>query len=466
MDLNLKKPWLALCAASLALLAGCQPATPPAAEADRYAPRPFVQVKAPDWSRDATIYQINVRQFTPEGTLAKAQAELPRLKALGVRILWLMPIHPIGEKNRKGTLGSPYSVTDYQGVNPEFGTLDDMKAFVKAAHELGMYVILDWVANHTAWDHPWVSEHPEWYERDYKGDFHPTSFFDWSDIIDLDYNQPGLRRAMTEAMAFWVREVGIDGYRCDTASMVPLDFWNNVRAELDAIKPVFMLGEAETRDLHQQAFDASYAWNLYNGLRGATAGSGAGPLVDFFSQDDNTWPAEAMRMTFTSNHDHNSWHATEFTAFGDALPAAMALGFATRGIPLIYNGQEAGNTKMLKFFERDPIEWREHPNGAYLARLVKLKQDNPALHNGAWGGRMLHVPNSEPAKVFSFVRQVEGNKVLAVFNFSAQPVKVALKETLFPGTYTDFGSGQPVTLAADSTVTLPAWGYQLLTAKP
>ncbi|MFM1886031.1 MAG: hypothetical protein RL026_1188 [Pseudomonadota bacterium] len=462
----MRKTFATLCSLALLALAGCQQAAPPAeATVDPYTPRPFVQVEPPSWSRDATLYQVNIRQFTPEGTLAAAQRELPRLKALGVRVLWLMPIHPIGEKNRKGTLGSPYSVTDYKGVNPEFGTTADFKSFVDAAHAEGLYVILDWVANHTAWDHPWVQSHPEWYARDYKGDFHPTSFFDWSDIIDLDYSQTAMRREMAEAMKYWVRDLGVDGFRCDTAAMVPLDFWNAVRAELEAIKPVFMLAEAETRDVHQRAFDASYAWSLYNALRGATSGSGAGPLVDYFSQDDNTWPAEAMRMNFTSNHDHNSWHATEFKAFGDALPATMALTFTARGIPLIYNGQEAGNPKMLLFFERDPIQWREHPNGAFLKRLVQLKKDTPALHNGAWGGTMLHVPNSEPGKVFSFVRQVEGSKLLGVFNFSAKPVTVTLKETLFPGRYTDFASGQQVTLAEGQPLTLPAWGYHVLTAR-
>ena len=224
-----------------ACLAACQQAPESTATKNPHEPEPYIKLTHPEWSKNATIYQINTRQFSEEGTFEAAMRELPRLKELGVDILWFMPIHPIGEKNRKGTLGSPYSVKDYYGVNPEFGTLDDFKAFVDAAHELGMYVIIDWVANHTAWDNPLHLEHPEWYERDFRGEFRPTPWYDWSDIIDLDFGEPGVREYMTEALKYWVREVGIDGYRCDVAGFVPVQFWNNVRRELDAIKPVFML---------------------------------------------------------------------------------------------------------------------------------------------------------------------------------------------------------------------------------
>jgi glycosidase len=225
---------------------------------NKYIPKEYVQVQHPEWSKNAAIYQLNTRQFSAEGTFQAAQKELPRLKEMGIDIIWLMPINPIGEKNRKGTLGSPYSIKDYYGVNPEFGTLDDLKAFVKEAHQLGMYVILDWVANHTAWDNNLVTEHPEWYKRDYKGNFRPTPWWDWDDIIDLDYSKPELRKYMTEAMKYWVKEADIDGYRCDVAGFVPIDFWDNLRIELDAIKPVFMLAEWESRDMHANAFDMTY----------------------------------------------------------------------------------------------------------------------------------------------------------------------------------------------------------------
>ncbi|RZJ88059.1 MAG: alpha-amlyase, partial [Brevundimonas sp.] len=224
-----------------------------------YEPRPASTVRHPDWSKSAVLYQLNTRQFTPEGTFRAAQGQLGRLKALGVDIIWLMPVQPIGEVNRKGTLGSPYSVRDYLAVNPEFGTMADLKAFVAAAHDQGLHVILDWVANHTSWDNALTVQHPDWYERDLDGHFRPTPWWDWSDIINLNYGHADLRRYMTEAMMFWVREADIDGFRCDVAGFVPIDFWETARAQLETIKPVFMLGEWEMRDLHRAAFDATYA---------------------------------------------------------------------------------------------------------------------------------------------------------------------------------------------------------------
>ena len=238
---------------------------------DLYQPVPYIKLRHPKWSKQAVLYQINTRQFTEEGTFRAAEQHLPRLKALGADILWLMPIHPIGIQNRKGTLGSQYAVRDYYGVNPEFGTLDDLKHFVAAAHAAGMYVIIDWVANHTAWDNPLVHEHPEWYARDWKGDFRPTPWRDWTDVIDLDYRHPALRRYMTEALKYWVTETDIDGYRCDVAGFLPTDFWNTARKALDAIKPVFMLAEWESLDLHAEAFDATYAWSWYDAVHQITA---------------------------------------------------------------------------------------------------------------------------------------------------------------------------------------------------
>jgi len=361
--------WAALAAAGLLLCLGpgaasaeAKPRVKPVHHSDPYQPKPYVQFEHVDWSKDATIYQINVRQFTQEGTFRAAQAQLPRLQELGVRILWLMPIHPIGEKNRKGTLGSPYSVKDYFGVNPEFGTLEDLKAFVDAAHQRGMYVILDWVANHTAWDNPLVTQHPDWYERDWNGAFRPTPWWDWSDIIDLDFSQPGVRRYMTEALKYWVREVGIDGYRCDVAGYIPLDFWEHVRKELDAIKPVFMLAEWDSRDLMAHAFDMSYAWGWKDAMHQIAKGEAdTGALYGYYSANESAWPAAAMRMVFTENHDLNSWDGSAPERFGPALEAAIVLSFVSEGMPLIYNGQEARNEKRLEFFEKDPIAWRPHP---------------------------------------------------------------------------------------------------------
>lgn len=377
-----------------------------------------------------------------------------------------MPVHPIGGKNRKGTLGSPYSVRDYYGVNPELGTKADLKAFVDAAHAAGMHVILDWVANHSAWDNPLVTQHPEYYDRDWRGAFRPTPWWDWSDIIDFDFAQAGVRRYMADAMIHWVREVGIDGYRADVAAYVPVDFWEKLRADLDAIKPVFMLGEAQMRDLHARAFDASYAWGWYDAMVNIAKGKAdVGALFGYYSENESAWPVGAMRMAYVENHDQNAWHGTQFEQFGPALTDAIVLSVVGEGIPLIYNGQEAGNPKRLAFFERDQIVWRAHPIGDLYTRLFALKTANRALWNAPWGARMVGIVNSAPQKVFSFVRQKDGARVLAVMNFSAEPQQVSFSAGLHHGRYTDFDSRRPVTVNATTKMTLAPWGYRLLTAE-
>ena len=451
---------------ALALLAACaRPAerAPDAAPAtDPYEPKPYVELKHPDWSRNAILYQINMRQFTPEGTFAAAEIELPRLKALGVDILWLMPVHPIGAKNRKGSLGSPYSVKDYYGVNPEFGTLDDLKHFVAAAHAEGFHVILDWVANHTAWDNALVTEHPDWYARDWKGDFHPTPWWDWSDIIDLDWSNRDLREYMTKAMVYWVKEVGVDGFRCDVAGYVPLDFWENARAELDAVKPVFMLAEFNQRDVHRRAFDASYAWAWNNAMHDIALGKAdTGALYGYYSENESAWPEGAMRMAYVENHDQNAWEGTAAERFGAGLEAAMVLSMVGEGIPLIHNGQEAGNEKRLAFFEKDPIAWRQHPNGDLYRRLIAFRKSHPALANGEWGARMVGAENSSPKEVFSLVRQRDDDKVFVVMNLSSGEKTVTFPSALSTGAYTDF-NGARVTIDPATPVTLGPWEWRVM----
>lgn len=429
---------------------------------DPYEPAQFVKIEHPVWARNAAIYQINLRQFTEEGTLRAAEAHLPRLKELAVDILWLMPIHPIGKKNRKGSLGSPYSVRDYLAVNPEFGELADLQHFVRAAHELGMYVILDWVANHTAWDNPLVGQHPEWYARDWKGDFHPSPWRDWDDIIDLDYSQPGLRKYMTEALKYWATNADIDGYRCDVAGFLPTDFWDNARRELDAIKPVFMLAEWESRDLHAEAFDMTYSWMWYDCVHNITRERyDLNALYTFYSHNEKEYPRDAIRMMFVSNHDKNSWEGTEYEQFGDGLEAAIVLSVLGEGMPLIYNGQEAGLHRRLEFFEKDPIEWKPDPMADFYKKLFALKHANTALWNGKWGGRMIEVPNTDRYKVFSFVRQNGRDKVFAVLNFSDQPRTVSFRDGLYHGEYTDFFSGERATLDGSLELTLDPWGYKV-----
>ncbi|MDB6165918.1 MAG: amyA [Lacunisphaera sp.] len=448
----------------LALLLSAQVAVAQATAApDPYQPAPYVKLKHPEWSKNATIYQLNTRQFTADGTFRAAEKELPRLKALNVDIIWLMPVHPIGEKNRKGPLGSPYSVKDYLGVNPEFGTLEDLKHFVAAAHGLGLHVILDWVANHTAWDNPLAARHPDWYQKDWKGAFRPTPWFDWTDIIDLDYSSPGLRKYMTDALKYWVKEADIDGYRCDVAGFVPVDFWNNARRELDAIKPVFMLAEWETRDLHAEAFDMTYAWSWYDALVNIGKGKAdVGALAGYYSWNEGFYPRDIMRMNFTSNHDKNSWEGTGPEQMGEALAPATVLSVVGEGLPLLYNSQEDGETKRLKFFEKDPIEWRGHPDAELYRKLFALKHANTALWNAHWGTRMIQVVNTAPAAVLSFVRQNDRDKVFAVINFSKEAKTVKFGEPgLYEGTYTDYFSGEKLKLGATAQLTLAPWSWRI-----
>jgi glycosidase len=426
----------------------------------------------PEWSRSAVIYQLNQRQFTAEGTFRAAEGHLQRIRDLGIGIVWLMPIHPIGEINRKGELGSPYAVKDYFAVNPEFGDLSDLKHFVDAAHALGLRVIVDWVANHTAWDNVLVGSHPEWYARDWKGDFRPTPWWDWDDIIDLDYDNDELREYMVEAMCYWVREADIDGYRCDVAGFVPIDFWERVRVELDALKPVFMLAEWETRDLHTRAFDASYAWSWNAAMHHiAQHKTDLEPLRVYYAWNARSWPRDAMRMTFVSNHDLNAWDGTEFEQFGDALESTIVLSVVGEGIPLIYNGQEAGNDRRLLFFDKDRIDWRDHALGELYAGLFALKREHPALWNGAWGAPMTRVTNTAETSVLTFVRQHRSapgssageNTVFAAFNLSPHERKFALAEGPYEGVYQSAFSTDTVELLPGATLTLPAWGHLVLT---
>jgi glycosidase len=448
----------------LLIFVSCDPKEEAKATENPYEPEAYVQIEHPEWSKNATIYQINTRQFSQEGTFQAAQKELPRLKELGADILWLMPIHEIGVKNRKGSLGSPYSVKDYYSVNPEFGTMEDLKTFVAEAHKLGMYVILDWVANHTAWDNKLVTEHPDWYDRDYKGDFRPTPWWDWSDIIDLDYDKPEVREYMTKAMKYWVKEADIDGYRCDVAGFVPIKFWNNLREELDEIKPVFMLAEWESRDLHAKAFDMTYAWSWNETVHNiCQEKADVNGLYVYYSWNESAFPDNSMRMTFVSNHDKNAWDGTMFEQFGDGLEAAIALSVVGEGMPLVYNGQEAGNAKRLEFFEKDAIVWKEHEIGTLYHDLFELMKENTALWHAKWGSRMVKVPNNHESDVFSFVRQNEKDKVFAVFNFSNEEKEVSFQESLYHGSYKEFRNETQVQFNADTKFTLAPWSYKIFT---
>tara|TARA_B100000678_G_scaffold286291_2_gene290798 strand:+ start:1 stop:1155 length:1155 start_codon:yes stop_codon:yes gene_type:complete len=377
-----------------------------------------------------------------------------------------MPIHPIGEVNRKGTLGSPYSVRDYYAVNPEFGTEEDLRAFIDAAHAQGFKVILDLVANHTAWDNALSSDHPDWYEKTWDGHFRPTPWWDWSDIIDLDWSKPGVREHVGGAMEYWVREFGVDGYRADVAGYIPVDFWETMRARLDAIRPVFMLGEVQQTVHHRAAFDATYAWDWHHTSKDIAQGKAdATGFFGYYAENESLWPREAMRMTYIENHDSNAWEGTMEENYGPALEAMTALAFTGEGLPLIHNGMEACNARRLEFFEKDPIDWSQREDCAFgdlLARLIAFRDANPALHNGQWGARMSQVVNDHPQQLFGWVRQQGGNKVVGLFNLSDEAVEATLADGLAAGTYREFASGDPVTVSAGDTISLPAWGFRLL----
>jgi glycosidase len=396
----------------------------------------YVKIESPAWSKDATIYQVNTRQFSEQGNFDGVTEQLARIKALGSDIVWLMPIHEIGQKNRKGSLGSPYAVKDFYSINPEFGDATSLKKLVNAAHSLGLKVILDWVPNHTAWDNPLVESHPHWYARDYKGDFRPSPWWDWDDIIELDYSHSELREYMIDALCYWVKEFDIDGYRCDVAGYVPNDFWQQVRAELIKHKDVFMLAEWEDRDMHEYGFDMTYAWSWNEVMFGIAEGvMPLDKLRKYYSWNERAWPKEAYRMTFVSNHDENAWEGTPEEKFGPMLNGAIALSVMGEGMPLIHNGQEAGESKRLAFFERDPIDWQNHFMNDYYRMLLSVRKQHSALHNGKHGAKMHQVPNSQMSQVFSFVREDNHSKWFCVFNFSSDAVSVDFKEAFYVDKY-------------------------------
>ncbi len=426
-------------------------------------PAPYAGVRHPEWVRDAAIYELNLRQFTAEGTLAAAELHLPRLKALGIGIVWLMPIHPSGKLRSAGGLGSPYAVRDFRAVDPAYGTLADLERFVATAHRLGLHVILDWVGDHSAWDNPLVAAHPDWYAHRPDGQLASPAWFGWGDVVQFDYRAPGLRRYMADSMAYWVRVADVDGFRADAAGMVPLEVWEDARAELDRIKPVFMLAEWESRDLSFKAFDATYGWSWASAMEKIAAGHGSlGELRTYYAWDARFWPANAIRMLYVSNHDVIGG-GTEFDRYGPALDAAIALSIASDGVPLVFNGQEAGNRRRLKLFERDPIIWRDDPEGALYTRLLGLRKQHPALWARPWGGPVVEVANSDHDHILSFTRTVAGETVLAVFNLSAQPRVTTLHGV--NGRWRDAMGQQDVTAIDPLEMALPAWGYRLLFQK-
>ena len=449
---------------TLAALIAIISCTGPKKEAAVKKSRPQSSVVHPEWSRNANIYEVNVRQYTPEGTFKAFQEHLPRLKQMGVDILWFMPITPIGEKNRKGGLGSYYAVKDYKGINPEFGTLDDFKSVVQQAHQSGMKVILDWVANHTAWDNPWITEHPDWYVKDSTGAI--VSPYDWSDAAQLDFKNKEMWAGMFDAMKYWLTETEVDGFRCDVAWNVPIEFWDSARVELDKVRPVFMLAEAEGPKYHTRAFDMSYSWEVHHLMNAIAQGKkNVRSLDSLLVKQDTLYPADAYRMLFTSNHDENSWKGTEFERMGEGSLCMAVLTATLPGMPLIYSGQESAFNQRLRFFEKDTIEWNDYRLAPFYTGLLTLKHSYQPLWNGNWGGEMKRVSTSADTSVMAFIREKEGERIFVITNLSNQVKEVKLRGDIFTGSYKEYFTGEGSSFEKGAAVRLKPWEYKVFIKK-
>lgn len=464
------------------------------------------QVAHPEWVQNSVIYEVNIRQHTPEGTFNAFTNDLPRLKELGVDILWLMPVFPIGQVNRKATqnllaeeiqnpaerakyLGSYYAISDYKTVNPEFGTIDDFKALVAKAHDLGMFVILDIAANHTAWDHPWIKSNPEYYTRinpdslPWKKDWmdqHPRYYnmlkelgmtypihpneTDWWDTADLNYDNDSLREDMKRIFKFWITEHNIDGYRCDVADWVPADFWDKLRPELDAIKPVFMLAEAENPVHLATAFDMNYAWEFHHIMnRTARGESSANDLKKYFEKEDSIYSKNCLRMNFITNHDENSWNGTEFERLGKGTNTYAVLSFTVPGMPLIYSGQEVGMTKRLRFFQKDTVTIGNPELPEFYKSLIKLKKDNRLFWNGGAGGDM-KLLDIENERVFAFQRVAGSEEACVILNLSGEAQEFMVPSGIV-GAYSNYFGEQTEVINEGENKTLAPWEYLVLLKK-
>lgn len=428
----------------------------------------YTTVTHPDWSRDAVIYEVNLRQFTDEGTVEAFDRHIPRLKELGVDILWFMPVFPISEDGRKGELGSYYAVRDYKAFNPEFGTIEQFKETVRKIHENGMKVILDWVPNHSGRDNAWVTEHPDWYATDSLGKMYGP--YDWTDVYKFDYSNPEMRRAMVDAFKFWLTEVGVDGFRCDVAMEVPVDFWDETRPQLQAVKPeLFMLAEASVPALQKNGFDMGYNWpmkDLFNEIA-STAGErsyvGQGETAprklavkhavdidSLLAEQAATYPKDTYLMNMVTNHDLNSWEGTEFERLGKLTDAFAVLSYTLPGMPLIYTGQETGLNRAFEFFKKDtPPAWE--PRNEYFEfyqKLNHLKHTQKAIAAGTWGGEMKRYPTTDE-NLYVFSRESEGSLVMVLVNLGAKEAKLEFSgEAPAVHPLTDYFTGTPAALPA------------------
>jgi glycosidase len=416
------------------------------------------KIKHPDWADNLTIYEVNLRQYTKSGTIKEFMKHLPRLKELGAGILWFMPVQPIGEKNRKGTLGSYYSIKNYTEVNPEFGTLGDFKNMVNEIHKLGMYVIIDWVANHTAWDHHWTKEYPEYYDRDNEGTFKPP-FPEWEDVIHLNYNNPALWDAMIGEMKFWIRETGIDGFRCDMAHLVPTLFWNRARYELNRSNRLYFLAETENHDLLEYAFDTIYNWKLLHAMNDVAAGKiTAAELGKIIQNELEYFPKNASQLNFTCNHDENSWNGSAIERLHYFLEPLSVLTFTLPGYPLIYSGQEAGNYRKLNFFDKDFIEWKEDKMTPFFQKLNELKNRSKTL----WQGDFKIIETTSPERIFAFKRKDGDSEIIVLLNLSGQKISFRLPKYENAAAFRNYFNNSNTFISGKSDMEILPYGYFIL----
>jgi len=414
----------------------------------------------PTWIKNAVLYEVNVRQFSQAGNFAGVTAQIPRLKSLGVDILWLMPIHPIGVPHRLGSLGSPYSVANYTSVNSEYGTMADFQALIAAAHRAGMHVILDWVGNHTAWDNPWITAHPDWYTHDNNGNIIPPNS-SWTDVADLNYSNTDMQDAMIAAMKFWVQSKGVDGFRADAAAMVPTSFWNRAAKEINAVKSVYWLAEDwDHTDLLTNAFLSNYDGSLTGYMESVAHGTASKTtLQDQISRRASWYPSGAIPMNYVTNHDLNAG-ATEMSRMGSGLSQAAALSFTASGIPMIYTGQEICYNHRFAFFEHDPITWTTSTCTTFYKKLISLKTRNAALWNGSFGGQMRAIATNNP-KVVAFKRLKGTNSVIVVMNISGSNQSATVTTGLQTKTYKRFSNSKTVKFGNAVRQSLSPYGFEI-----
>lgn len=415
-----------------------------------------ILLKVVPWVNGANIYEVNVRQYTPEGTLNAFADHLPRLKSMGIKILWFMPLTPISLEKRKGTWGSYYASSSYNEIDPIYGTSDDFINIVKKAHQLGLKVMIDWVANHTGYDHEWTKTFPYFYHRDAKGNF--TRMHEWEDVIDLNYSLPEVREEMIRSMQYWITEFDIDGFRCDMARTVPLDFWAEARAKCDALKPLLWLAECEIFSYHD-VFDLTYGWEAMRSLdKYFSTGEISLDKIKAILKSYAEYPEGTGKLLFTSNHDENTYYGTEYEKYGLAAQAVAVFTCTWPGIPLIYSGQELPNKRRLSFFEKDEIKWTgnfELHN--FYKTLLNLRTQNKALHQNA----SVHILNTNTPDILAYLCQKENDQVLVLLNFGKVEISFEFTHPDINGSYWDLFEKTEVTLQSRLQFILETGGFKV-----